>query len=1201
MSLTPIAKVIQRIMSKNEAGFKIEELFQRIKEINNFITPQNLESNLERYPDIFTFTSSDKWRLKAFVEEEQKKKEVKNRLDGTTRKVNSEAKEEKKPKGNQQYYFNLRENYIKTIEEDLIGPKNGDTEVLEERPNVYYLGGMLYPANVEVEDIEVLPVSLENNGEDYGDNHYQFRDETGFGEEEPADEEVITNQNLFRQSSVGFTCRVPLETKNLRVKISYGKYEEVTEGKKKRYKREPFSTTETISLEMKKDSFFLEENNVECMWLVKKKDKCFFVSIFLVNRYEDKDNDVPVEHIIFQPVILVTAENEEEHPFLKRETSLLNSINDKDMFRSQLLYRNQPDFAVGHGSAVEWNNYSSERAGAIKTTFIPTYEVPAVEHLDIKGMSGLDMYILSYIEDGKQLKQQLMPLVEKYEDWIKKQEKLSVPTELEDQRQLHIDTCYKALERIREGIEIVCNDQKNKEAFKAFKFANEMMLYQRSFSEQAKYYRTTGQHAENLKLGGRWRPFQLAFILLNIKSMVYPNCKERDWVDLLWFPTGGGKTEAYLGLASFVIALRRLNCVSEGVEGYAGTTILMRYTLRLLTIQQFQRAATLICAAEYLRDKDPVTWGSESFSIGLWVGGGTTPNQLEGEESATEALEKLKEGKKVYGGNPIQLHSCPCCGEELTPECYEIDQKVFTIHCQNVSCFFSKNNIPAYTVDEAIYSKCPTILIGTVDKFARLPWNGNIASLFGKVDRYCERHGFIREGNSHPNTHNAKGKFKKSSTVQISNLRPPELIIQDELHLISGPLGSMVGLYESAIDYLSTYENSERKIRPKVVASTATIRRAEEQVKGVFNRDVRQFPPSGVNAEDSFFSYEVSNNVKPGRKYVGLYFPGSSGKTSLVRIYASLLQKGQLLKLLEENVDPYWTLTGYFNSLRELGGTLRLVEDDIPDRIKYLVEEKGKRRFLNYKEELTSRIDATEIPKILSKLEQPADQKRSVDVLLATNMISVGVDIDRLGLMVVTGQPKSTSEYIQATSRVGRKYPGLVFTLYNWSRPRDISHYEQFVAYHSKFYSHVEATSVTPFSYRARDKALRAVVIGLLRQLDSTLFRNSDARRFEEQALLQDIKYYIAARCSAIDEVDNQNIEEEIDSIINWWIKRVKEDPDELHYQQYHFMKKTTPVLFKNVNQEIENAELIPDSLRDVEGEVDVYYTYLQDDEGEGK
>ncbi|GAY78687.1 superfamily II DNA and RNA helicase [Sporolactobacillus inulinus] len=321
----------------------------------------------------------------------------------------------------------------------------------------------------------------------------------------------------------------------------------------------------------------------------------------------------------------------------------------------------------------------------LKTTFIPEYEVPAVEHLNINGMTGLDMYVLSYLENPTDLKKELSPLLNKYDEWIDKQRNIEVEDNLIKQRDKHIKDMEEAYGRIKEGIDLVCD---NDQYFEAFKFANEIMLYQRSFSEASKHYRTTGEHLKKMELKGRWRPFQLAFILLNIKSIIDPNCEERDFVDLLWFPTGGGKTEAYLGLATFVMVLRRLRGVKVGVEGYAGTTIIMRYTLRLLTIQQFQRASALICAAEYLRIQNPKKWGEISFSIGLWVGGGTTPNQLEGDDSAAEALHKLRNNEKVYGGNPIQLHNCPRCGEELTSKSYEISNGVFTIHCENSNCFF---------------------------------------------------------------------------------------------------------------------------------------------------------------------------------------------------------------------------------------------------------------------------------------------------------------------------------------------------------------------------------------------------------------------------------------------------------------------------------------------------------------------------------
>jgi hypothetical protein len=1187
MRLPPIAQNIQRLLSETPAGLTIQDLTDQIKIINPYIKQQQLESNLERFSEAFAI-QNDKWRLKSIMEAEQRSAEVNDRIirakEDMLKKPDTKTIDSSKTDS----FAQIREDYVESMYLDLIGPKSGPDEIIKERPNVYYLGGMLYPANVEVEDVQ--PQELYSNEEELNDKQPYFT------EQEEDDDEITSNQNRFHQSSIGLTCNVSPEVKSIHASISYGLYEETKEEKKKVYKRTNKLQNETLDLTKKRGSIYFEDGNLELLWLVKNKEEKVFLSVFLVNRFEqDENGDIPPEQIIFQPSIQLTSTVQGEQPFLRRDHGFINQIEDEDMERSELLYRNKADFAVGHGCAVDWKNFNSLRAGSINTTFMPTYEIPAVEHLELNGMTGLDMYILAYIEDGDQLRKQLTPLVKAYEEWIREQEEIQVP-EHEKQKQKLIKVCKYALRRINEGIEIVCNDKDK--AFQAFKFANEMMLYQRAFSERAKHYRTTGEYQEELKFSGRWRPFQLAFILLNLKGIVDPTSDERELVDLLWFPTGGGKTEAYLGLASFVMALRRLKGVSEGVDSYAGTTVLMRYTLRLLTIQQFQRATALICAAEYLRSKNPTVWGQESFSIGLWVGGGTTPNQLDGEGSAKEALDKLKEGKKVYGGNPIQLHNCPSCGAELKPECYQIEQKVFTIHCANSKCFFHKNIIPAYTVDEAIYYKCPTILIGTVDKLARLPWNGKIAPLFGKVDRYCERHGFIREGDDHPNSHNTSGRFNRSQTVAISNLLPPELIIQDELHLISGPLGSMVGLYETAVDFLSEYELKGSRVKPKVVASTATIRRASDQVKGIFNREVRQFPPSGINAEDSFFSYEVADGSKSGRKYVGLYFPGSSGKTSLVRIYASLLQKGKELQTQGENVDPYYTLAGYFNSLRELGGTLRLVEDDIPDRIKYLVEEKGQRRFIKNKEELTSRIDATEIPAVLNKLEQPADNEEAVDVLLATNMISVGVDIDRLGLMVVTGQPKGTSEYIQATSRVGRKYPGLVFTLYNWSRPRDISHYEQFISYHSKIYSYVEATSVTPFSYRARDKGLKAIVIGMIRQLDSRLFKNSNARDFDiHNGFLKEIKDYIIERGTKIDQIDSGDIEQEIDEIIAWWYQRVQEDPDQLFYQRYNYTPKDTPVLLRNINQDIKNAALIPDSLRDVEGEVDVFYTYLMGEE----
>ena len=293
-----------------------------------------------------------------------------------------------------------------------------------------------------------------------------------------------------------------------------------------------------------------------------------------------------------------------------------------------------------------------------------------------------------------------------------------------------------------------------------------------------------------------------------------------------------------------------------------------------------------------------------------------------------------------------------------------------------------------------------------------------------------------------------------------------------------------------------------KKVRPKVVASTATIRRANDQVHGLFLRKLNIFPPTGLEISDNFFSLQrKSDERNPGRKYIGICASGRRLKAALIRVYVALLSAGQVLfEKYGLAADPWMTLVGYFNSLRELGGMKRLVDDDVRSRLRKMIERGLANRTLytpDTVKELTSRLGSTAIPETLDLLESRFDPAmlediknrkqgdeyipRPLDVLLATNMISVGVDVPRLGLMVVAGQPKTTAEYIQATSRVGRKFPGLVCTVFNWARPRDLSHYETFEHYHTTFYQHVEALSVTPFSAGATYRGLAALLVSLIR------------------------------------------------------------------------------------------------------------------------
>ncbi len=661
----------------------------------------------------------------------------------------------------------------------------------------------------------------------------------------------------------------------------------------------------------------------------------------------------------------------------------------------------------------------------------------------------------------------------------------------------------------------------------------------------------------------------MAFILLNLPAVTkldHPdrNVSQEALADLLFFPTGGGKTEAYLGLSAYTMGIRRLQGVVAGRSGENGISVLMRYTLRLLTIQQFQRATALICACESIRRKalehGDKRWGQTPFRIGLWVGRRTTPNHS---DDAAEAIKQYR-GNQFGGGGgigtPYQLTTCPWCGSAIEPGKH-LESKPFPHESARTltfcgdkfgQCLFSKRQaseegLPVVVVDEEIYRRLPTLLISTVDKFAQMPWKGEVQMVFGQVNGYCERHGFrspeINDSSIHPK---AKSGAPSARTIEQSPLRPPDLIIQDELHLISGPLGTLVGLYETAIDKLCTWEVDGQKVRPKLIASTATIRNADTQVHRLFLRKVSIFPPNGVDVKENFFSLQREPSEDyPGRCYIGICAPGRRLKAALIRVYVAFLCSAQTLyETYGVSVDPWMTLVGYFNSMRELGGMRRLVDDDVYTRVKKMDRRGLSKRFFptDYLSELTSRMRSEEIPLILDRLEAPFDPeqearrkelakkgefkaapKKPLDVLLATNMISVGVDVKRLGLMIVAGQPKATAEYIQATSRVGRNKPGIVCTVFNWARPRDLSHYETFEHYHSTFYKHVEPLSVTPFSPGALHRGLAGLLVALVRLRGTEFNLNEAAAKIQvTDPYVLDAIETIAERAGLIGDKGNQ-------------------------------------------------------------------------------
>lgn len=1028
----------------------------------------------------------------------------------------------------------LRSELEAMIVADLLGPAGGEAEqITEGNVRDRYLVGALSPLNVVAVDAD----RQQDAGVD-GDDSIP----------EPEIEQPAARPALH-PSSIGFTCVVDGATDSLTVEASWGRYQKETvepdaedaAAKPRRvWQRAPMSGRVPVPLrdgQIGPLEVTSEQPDVVIRGLITRQGRAWLVSVFLVNEQEQQDR-LRDEAWLFQVHLAAwvptTAAPAGAPLFVGRRTVLDSFADARDdegeIAALDLQYRNQVEFAVGHAVAVKVTvagdgtaNRDPSRATRIETAIMPAYEVPRTEapteeeEPDLAG-AILDMSTLA-TSTGDTIQGALEPLVTAYRGWVRRQrERLDAGADrLSEHRpaaERALETAENAAARIEAGIRLLTQDA---DALAAFRFANEAMWQQRvrTTANELRRGQPALSEAEALSIvdvpqNRSWRPFQLAFMLLNLPSLTDPTHAERSrddgLVDLLFFPTGGGKTEAYLGLTAYTIAIRRLQGEVAGHAGSGGVAVLMRYTLRLLTAQQFQRAAALISACEVLRRrlmKDDARWGETPIRIGLWVGSALTPNRSRDSE---RAVEEQREGRRSFRSQPVQLTSCPWCGRGLSggrDARFDPDRWRTLLYCSDEmgECPFTevqseREGIPVVTVDEELYRLLPALVIATADKFAQLPLQGPLHMLFGRVARCCTRHGYrsadldLYTGREERDSHNKTRDLPKATTVSCLPVRPPDLIIQDELHLMSGPLGTLVGLYETAIDHLACWEVGGQRVRPKVVASTATIRRAAEQVYALFWRQLAVFPPPVLDVEDAFFARQRPTTAKPGRRYLGICAAGQRLVSAEVRIFTTVLAAAQ--KLYErwgKAADPWMTMVGYFNALRELGGARRFIEDDVRSRLRRTDKRGLARRTGMALRELTSRVASSEITPILDELarrfdpEAPEDAPRPIDIVLATNMISVGVDVSRLGLMVAVGQPKATAEYIQATSRVGRSDdgPGLVITLYNWFRPRDLSHYESFEHYHATFYRHVEALSVTPFSPRALDRALTAVLVAALR------------------------------------------------------------------------------------------------------------------------
>ncbi len=1111
----------------------------------------------------------------------------------------------------------VRSDIIDFLRRELVGPDPGfpaqqlnREEILrpQDPPRLRYSAGVLFPRKAPVAQAEnSTEAESDAAASDVSEGEEPENEETGLGdaradargEGEVPTEQEVNRANEFLPSAMGISALVRLP-KRLKIVVSAGRYEPLTvaglgrqnkEGKwVAHWWRKPVEAT----LEIDCAEFLVPGPKVGVAPVeidggatglvmhifsrpfvhAKEPDRERIITFTLLNEKQAKSMRPGDEECFFQCHFGV-MDGEGGNCFLEYPERVGLALDEEEE-SLRLLFDHRKTFAVGHGCAANWPDNEGGVMSRVWTESLPCHEIKPIAPTRIE---GLDLSMAALAADNGAAVQLCRQLISAYEQWIREQvdKTTTLPEEYRAAAERHLEECRGGYSRMLAGIELLATDADTQ---RAFALMNEAMLQQQFHYELAsspslqRNWIKSGQtlvlerpyQAPNIPGApperGRWRPFQLAFILMNLRSMTQRDSDERKIVDLIWFPTGGGKTEAYLGLTAFTVFWRRL----ENTQN-SGTTALMRYTLRLLTTQQYQRAASLICACELLRRAKPEELGVIPISIGLWVGGDVTPIRH------ADAVKRLQELLDGGWENPFIMLNCPWCGAQMGPVEFGRANRVkgyiqrgapqrVEFCCEDPDCDF--DGLPLYVVDEAIYAERPTLLIGTVDKFALLPWYPQARHLFG-LDTDDE-------------------------------ISPPDLVIQDELHLISGPLGSMVGHYETVLDALCTAEERGKRLPAKIIASTATICRAVEQVRNLYSRDVFLFPPQGLRAGDSFFAAEERKTI--GRVYVGVFATAlSSHVTAQIRVISALLQA---VKSISEKapagLDPYWTVMTYFNSLRELGHAATLIRADIADYLNAMWDRlqirpdgtSDPRRFINADRELTSRVQSSEIPEILQQLFVQWDGTREshpIDICLATNMIQVGLDVSRLGLMTVVGQPKTTSEYIQATSRVGRASPGLVVTVYNPAKPRDRSLFEHFRAYHQSIYRWVEPTSVTPFAVPVRDRALHALAITLVRYLGGEASRISPQPP-PDSALVKRVSDILLARVQDVDKDEVDETRRQLEELFKDW----RRNPPP-RYGDFRPPDGQTPLMFPSGTQKLaewgEPCFATPSSMRNVDSTCD--------------
>ena len=1052
-----------------------------------------------------------------------------------------------------------RDLIVQRLRADVLGPEIYDDsatskEILNLRdpvsPQYHYVIGHLHPQQWGGEESEAISTpnrirqieeAVDEQEEENEDSGISLTDFDG------EDEEVKSRSTLRNPSSIGITtCFGKKAETQFIVDVNFSRYESKKfdkESKTRTWQRTPYTIQEIFSRERIHNGTQKIKFEV-CPWVElsisrrkSRLDDKIRMTATITNTFEfDESSDQPKyrlssasewiewehpgrrgwrvfkdEHVIHQPIIFVESDDFEDVRYFGNFEDELGA----------LLYHEVEILAKGHNVGVDWDKYNKKA----QTDWVPSTEIPKLASTQLSGLPDID--VLSSLSNRSKSVTALKMVMTDYCDWI---DSCKNPTNsywdkvqkrgLEERLNLNIRSAELTASRINDGIELL---ESNNEAWKAFVLMNRAInLSQKCPAVMAK----KGDRVFN------WRPFQLFFILLNLTGITRNgstpvSALDREKLDLLWFPTGGGKTEAYLGLIAYSSFLRRI----QG-ETTNATVAIMRYTLRLLTMQQGERATRLILGMNQILASENIS--GPLFSVGMWIGNKTSPGTI---KEAQKTLRKIAVGKPLRGAaNPAQLPECPWCGsdfDEKEPEQnFRINSappgKAFDLVCTNSQCDFYEDPLPYSCIDEELYSDPPTLLISTVDKFARM----------------CSK----------PEASVFLGKSTSNSAYQR---QPPDLIILDELHLLSGPLGSIAGLWEAALQSLMG------SWRPKYIAATATIKGAEKEVRTMFGRELQIFPPPMASIKDNFFSKEVivgDSDSSRGRLHLGLLAPPSSARYGYYGSVASVLQSASVISesSTPEFVDPWWTIISYFNSKKEMAAAHNMLGDQVGTTLD-LYASMRKENPRDYKlnlDELHGGRKPSELKQAMAHLEIPfGGSEEPLDVLQTTNMFQVGIDIDRLGVMFLTGQPFSNAEYVQASGRVGRQVPGLVLTTLRGSKPRDLSFYENFQTFHHRLYANVEAGSTTPYSPAVLDRLMRSIVMLLARVGIPNLAHNDSIRKLREVDNERKLKILIS---NFLETIEHRINDETL-------LKQIKTSIDRMYVDLRHFIKTSEKVAWRAV------------------------------------